>query len=97
MKVFNKGSLCISVKLIMVSLIGDYGLEIYHNTAGEHATLNSGVSQLFFPQTVKTLPAMQETQVQSLGWEDLLEMEIANHGRILAWRIPWTEEHDTTE
>ena len=35
---------------------------------------------------------MQETQVQSLGWEDPLEEGIATHSRILAWRIPWTEE-----
>ena len=37
-------------------------------------------------------PAMQETQIQSLGWEDLLEKEMATHSRILAWKIPWTEE-----
>ena len=43
-------------------------------------------------QTVKNLPAMQETQVQSLGREDLLEKEMANHSSILAWRIPWMEE-----
>ena len=35
---------------------------------------------------------MQETWVQSLGWEDLLEKEMANHSSILAWEIPWTEE-----
>ena len=35
---------------------------------------------------------MQETQVQSLGWEDPLEKEMATHSGILAWRIPWTEE-----
>ena len=39
-------------------------------------------------QTVKNLPAMQETQVQSLGREDLLEKEMATHSSILAWRIP---------
>ena len=43
-------------------------------------------------QTLKNLPAMQETQVQSLGWEDPLEKGIATHSSILAWRIPWTEE-----
>ena len=43
-------------------------------------------------QTVKNLPAMQETQVQSLGWEDPLEKGIATHSSILVWRIPWTEE-----
>ena len=43
-------------------------------------------------QSVKRLPAMQETWVQSLGWEDPLEKEMATHSSILAWRIPWTEE-----
>ena len=45
-------------------------------------------------QLVKNLPAMQETQevqVSSLGWEDPLEEEMANHSRILTWKIPWTE------
>ena len=42
-------------------------------------------------QTVKNLPAMQETWVQSLGWEDPLEEGMATHSSILAWRI-WTEE-----
>ena len=43
-------------------------------------------------QKVKRLPAMWETQVRSLGQEDLLEKEMAPHSSILAWRIPWTEE-----
>ena len=43
-------------------------------------------------QPVKNLPAMQETQVRSLGREDPLEKEMATHFSILAWRIPWTEE-----
>ena len=54
---------------------------------------------------VKTLPAMQETWVPSVGWEDALEEGVATHSSILAWRIPWTEEpgglpsmeSDTTE
>ena len=41
---------------------------------------------------VKHLPTMQETQVQSLGREDLLQEEMATHSSILTWRIPWTEE-----
>ena len=41
---------------------------------------------------VKRLPAIQETQVRSLGWEDLLEKETATHSSTLAWRIPQTEE-----
>ena len=54
-------------------------------------------------QTVKTLPAMRETQIQSLGWEDSLEKGMATHSSVPAWRIPWTEEpwgrweSDTTE
>ena len=59
-------------------------------------------------QTVKRLPTMRETQIQSLGREDLLEKETATHSSILAWKIPWTEkpgrlqstgsqESDTTE
>ena len=41
---------------------------------------------------VKCLPTMLETQIQSLGWEDLLEKETAILSSILAWKIPWTEE-----
>ena len=43
-------------------------------------------------QTIKNPPTMQETQVQSLGWEDPLEKGMAIHTSILIWRIPWTEE-----
>ena len=46
---------------------------------------------LWLAQMVKKLPTMQETWVQSLGWEDL-EKEMAIHSSILAWRIAWTEE-----
>ena len=45
-------------------------------------------------QMVKNLPAVQETQVPSLGWEDLLEKGMATYSSILAWRIPGTEEPD---
>ena len=41
---------------------------------------------------VKNLPAMQETWVRSLDWNDPLEWEMATHASILAWKIPWTEE-----
>ena len=41
---------------------------------------------------VKNLPAVWETGVQSLGWEDPLEKAMATHSSILAWEIPWTEE-----
>ena len=43
-------------------------------------------------QMVKHLPTMRETWVQSPGWEDLLEKEMATHSSLLAWKIPWTEE-----
>ena len=43
-------------------------------------------------QAVKRLPAMRETRVQSLGWEDPLEKEMATHSSVLAWRIPGTGE-----
>ena len=43
-------------------------------------------------QMVKCLPTMQQTQVQSLGWEDPLEKEMATHSSTPAWKIPWTEE-----
>ena len=45
-------------------------------------------------QTVKILPAVQETRVESLDWEDPLEKEMATHSTTLAWKIPWTEEPD---
>ena len=45
-------------------------------------------------QSVKNLPAGQETQVQSLGQEDPLEKGMASHSSIRAWRIPWTDETD---
>ena len=54
-------------------------------------------------QMVKNLPAIQETGVRSLGWEDPLEKGTATHSSVLAWRIPWTvlstgrKESDTTE
>ena len=71
------------------------GREIRHNLLQGRTSLVA--------QTIKHLPTMQETQVQSLGWEDLLEKEMAIHSSILAWKIPWMEEpysckeSDTTE
>ena len=44
---------------------------------------------------VKSLPAVRETQVRSLGEEDTLEEEMATHSSILAWKMPWTEEPGT--
>ena len=62
--------------------------------------LESGVSSLFseqleaslVAQRFKHLPPMRETWVQSLGWDDPLEKEMATHSSILAWRISWSEE-----
>ena len=48
-------------------------------------------------QQVKNTPAVWETWVQSLGWEDLLEEDMATHSTILVWRIPCTEEHGELE
>ena len=48
-------------------------------------------------QMVKNPPAMRETWVQSLGWEDLLEKGMTTHFSILAWRIPWTLVHGVTK
>ena len=47
-------------------------------------------------QLIKNPPAMQETWVQSLGWEDPLEKETATHSSILAWRIPWSRRESDT-
>ena len=51
-----------------------------------------GIANSLLNQMVKSLPAMQETQVQSLGQEDPLEKEMAIHYSILAWKIPWMED-----
>ena len=61
----------------------------------QHYLLGFEIAQLEFlqvAQRLKRLPAMWETWVQSLGWEDSLEKEMATHSSILAWRIAWTEE-----
>ena len=52
----------------------------------------SGASHSLIVQSVKNLPAMQETRVQFLGGKDPLKKEMATHSSILAWRTPWTEE-----
>ena len=63
---------------------------IFSNIFVEYVFSNTSASPV--PQTIKNLPAMQETQVQSLVWEDPLEKRMATHCSIFAWRIPWTEE-----
>ena len=51
-----------------------------------------GIGASLVAQRIKHLPAMRETRIRSLGWEDPLEKGMATHSSILAWRIPWTEE-----
>ena len=60
------------------------------------ALKNASIEMHHFPDgsEVKCLPTVWETRVQSLGWEDLLEKEMATHSSIPAWRIPWMEEPD---
>ena len=67
---------------------------IHRSARGDVETLDGGRGKAnsLVTQTVKSLPAVWETQVQSLGQEDPLEKEMATHSSILAWRIPWTEE-----
>ena len=59
-----------------------------------HHPSRSSQSTILVAQMVKNLPAMQETQVWSLGREDPLEKGMATHSSILTWRIPWTEQRD---
>ena len=54
--------------------------------------LNLRTGASLVAQRLKHRPAMRETWVRSLGWEDPLEKEMATHSSILAWRVPWTEE-----
>ena len=62
---------------------------IYTHT---HTYIHTYIQASLVIQIVKNVPAMQETQVRSLGQEDPLEKGMAIHSSILAWRIPWTEE-----
>ena len=61
-------------------------------TKQSYLDLVSDVGTSLVAQTVKHLPTMWETGVQSLGQEDLLEKEMETHSSILAWKIPWMEE-----
>jgi len=63
----------------------------HHHLLGNDASIYCGRSSLV-AQTVKSIPTMQETWVQSLGWQDPLEEGMATHSTIPGWRIPWTEE-----
>ena len=66
------------------ALVTEFWVVVTQHYGGTRASL---VAQL-----VKNLPAVQDIQVQSSGWKDPLEKEMATHPSILAWRIPWTEE-----
>ena len=56
------------------------------------ALLADSLPSSLVAQMVKRLPTMWDTRVQSLGWEDLLEKEMATHSSTIAWKFPWTEE-----
>ena len=58
----------------------------------EHIDNHHTITASLVAQMVKNLPAMRETWVHSLGWEDPLDKGMATHSSILAWEIPWTEE-----
>ena len=64
----------------------------FHHSQALIISIHSPLGASLVAQMVKHLPAIQETQVQSLGQEDPLEKEMAAHSRTLAWKIPWTEE-----
>ena len=64
----------------------------HHYQRGKGERDKGGVWASLVAQMVKNLPAIRETQVWSLGWEDPPEKGMATHSSILAWRIPWTEE-----
>ena len=65
---------------------------VYTNTHTHTHTHTHGIRASLVTQSVKNLPAMQETQFLFLGQEDSLENDMAPYSSILAWRIPWTEE-----
>ena len=90
LKVKEKNLISLEIKEMNMSMI-----HLYTNHQGKILKTDSICGCHWAPlmvQMVKNLPATQETQVQSLGWEDSLEKGMATHSRILVWRILWTEE-----
>ena len=83
-------TLCCSAWALGAQAACSMACEIFPDQASNSCPLHWWASLV--AQRVKNLPAMQETQVQSLGWHDCLGKEMATHSSILAWRIPWTEE-----
>ena len=71
-----------------IGITRSYGSSTFSFLRNHHTVLHASL----VVQTVKNLPAMQETQVRSPGLEDPLAKEMATHSSILAWRTPWTEE-----
>ena len=81
------GEWCLETKIWGLGRPVITGILVFPSSIRDRASNYMG-----FPvaQLVNNLPAMQETWVQSLGWEDLLEKGKAAHSSILVWRIPWT-------
>ena len=67
-------------------------MTVYSFVLNGHVLCLEGASLVV--QTVKSLPAVQETRVRTLGWDDPLEEGMATHASILAWKISWMEEPD---
>ena len=72
--------------------IGSLGSGVYFTGASPVAGASLVARASLVAQRLKCLPAVRETRVLSLGWEDPLEKEVATHSSVLAWRIPWREE-----
>ena len=72
----------------------DWDVDWNHTTFDEQncCHLKKIVRDSLVAQRIKHLPAVWETRIRSLGWEDPLEKEMAAHSSILTWRIPWSEE-----
>ena len=78
---------CFNIKNLRIALVVEWLRLCAPNAGGPGSIRLSLVAQM-----VKSLPAMQETCVQSLGQKDPLKKGIVTHSSILAWKIPWTEE-----
>ena len=92
----NENSGLISFRMDWLDLLAVQGtlesLLHHHSSKASSLRCSAFFMTSLVAQMVKRLPAIQETQVLSLGWEDLLEKEMATHSSIPAWRIPGTEE-----
>ena len=82
--------LSLSSLFLSLFILSSFSFDIIHSAVTVWLSFSSLWASLV-AQTVKIPPAMQETLVQSLVWEDPLEKGMATHSNILAWRIPWTE------